>query len=134
MTLSADCPPNINRYASGAKIKRSLVNTVPLGSCRLQTPSAPDMNPAEPIDSLVVMSKIDDMEKYGYMKYISDQMEAEEFCHPMQSIYLGSDRRYNRYWIFLGPCDEFDPGHRRIYFESSEDGHWEMIDTKEVHE
>lgn len=52
--------------------------------------------------------------------------------HPMQSIFLGSDRRYNRYWLFLGPCNAYDPGHRRIYYESSEDGHWEVIDTEEV--
>lgn len=47
-------------------------------------------------------------------------------------MFLGSDRRYNRYWLFLGPCNVDDPGHRRIYFESSEDGHWEVIDTEEV--
>lgn len=52
--------------------------------------------------------------------------------HPMQSVFLGSDRRYNRYWLFLGPCCTNDPGHRRVYFESSEDGHWEVIDTEEV--
>ncbi|PIA28796.1 hypothetical protein AQUCO_06600010v1 [Aquilegia coerulea] len=52
--------------------------------------------------------------------------------HPLQSIYLGSDRRFNSYWLFLGPCNAKDPGHRRIYFESSEDGHWEVIDTKEA--
>lgn len=52
--------------------------------------------------------------------------------HPMQSIYLGSDRRYNSYWLFLGPCDGKDPGHRRVYFESSEDGQWEVIDTEQV--
>lgn len=52
--------------------------------------------------------------------------------HPIQSVFLGSDRRYNRYWLFLGPCNAGDPGHRRVYFESSEDGHWEVIDTEEV--
>ena len=52
--------------------------------------------------------------------------------HPMQSVFLGSDRRYNRYWLFLGPCNANDPGHGRVYFESSEDGHWEVIDAKEV--
>lgn len=52
--------------------------------------------------------------------------------HPLQSIYLGSDRRYNSYWLFLGPCDGKDPGHRRVYFESSEDGHWEVIDTEQA--
>lgn len=95
--------------------------------------SGPNVNAAEPNDSLIPMSKIGEEEKYASMKKIAEQMEAEDYLHPMQSIFLGSDRRYNRYWLFLGPCDEFDPGHRRIYFESSEDGHWEMIDTKEVY-
>lgn len=129
MTSSTECPPHMNRYGSGAKIKRSTVNLGTLGSCNLQTSHGLDINTPEPIDSLALMSKIDDVEKYASLK----KTAAEEFLHPMQSIYLGSDRRYNKYWIFLGPCDEYDPGHRRIYFESSEDGHWEMIDTKEVH-
>ncbi|CAA6670530.1 unnamed protein product [Spirodela intermedia] len=45
---------------------------------------------------------------------------------------LGFDRRYNSYWLFLGPCGSGDPGHRRVYFESSEDGRWEVIDTDEA--
>ncbi|KAK8951118.1 hypothetical protein KSP39_PZI003979 [Platanthera zijinensis] len=53
-------------------------------------------------------------------------------AHPMKSIHLGSDRRYNNYWLFLGPCDATDPGHRRIYFESSEDGHWQAIETTQA--
>ncbi|XP_042000003.1 homeobox-DDT domain protein RLT3-like [Salvia splendens] len=132
LTTSGECPPNITHFGSGAKIKRSMVKPVPLGTCDLQRSSGLDISTPEPIDSLVLMSKIVGMGNHANMKNIADKMEAEEFLHPMQSIYLGSDRRYNRYWIFLGPCDEFDPGHRRIYFESSEDGHWEMIDTKEA--
>lgn len=50
-------------------------------------------------------------------------------AHGPQVVLLGSDRRYNSYWLFLGPCREDDPGHRRVYFESSEDGHWEVIDS-----
>ncbi|KAJ1267386.1 hypothetical protein BS78_07G052300 [Paspalum vaginatum] len=50
-------------------------------------------------------------------------------AHEPQVVLLGSDRRYNSYWLFLGPCREDDPGHRRVYFESSEDGHWEVIDS-----
>ncbi|XP_066365573.1 homeobox-DDT domain protein RLT3-like isoform X2 [Miscanthus floridulus] len=50
-------------------------------------------------------------------------------AHEPQAVLLGSDRRYNSYWLFLGPCREDDPGHRRVYFESSEDGHWEVIDS-----
>ncbi|GMY13850.1 homeobox-DDT domain protein RLT3 isoform X2 [Fagus crenata] len=38
---------------------------------------------------------------------------------------------YNGYWLFLGPCGAHDPGHRRVYFESSENGYWEVIDTRE---
>lgn len=53
-------------------------------------------------------------------------------AHPLKSIHLGSDRRYNNYWLFLGPCDATDPGHRRIYFESSEDGHWQAIETTQA--
>ncbi|XP_042046224.1 homeobox-DDT domain protein RLT3-like isoform X2 [Salvia splendens] len=132
LTTSAECPPNITHFGSGAKIKRSMVKPVPLGTCDLQRSSGLDISTSEPIDSLVLMSKIVGMGNHANMKNIADKMEAEEFLHPMQCIYLGSDRRYNRYWMFLGPCDEFDPGHRRIYFESSEDGHWEMIDTKEA--
>lgn len=62
----------------------------------------------------------------------ANKMGDSIYLHPMQSIFLGSDRRYNRYWLFLGPCNASDPGHRRVYFESSEDGHWEVIDTEEV--
>jgi len=53
-------------------------------------------------------------------------------AHEPQVVLLGSDRRYNSYWLFLGPCREDDPGHRRVYFESSEDGHWEVIDSPQV--
>lgn len=52
--------------------------------------------------------------------------------HPLKSVHLGSDRRYNNYWLFLGPCEASDPGHRRIYFESSEDGHWQVIETTQA--
>ena len=52
--------------------------------------------------------------------------------HLQQAISLGWDRRYNGYWLFLGPCGFDDPGHRRVYFESSEDGHWEVIDSAQV--
>ncbi|KAL0401362.1 UNVERIFIED_CONTAM: Homeobox-DDT domain protein RLT3 [Sesamum latifolium] len=134
---STECPPNTHHRGSGAKIKRSMVKQYDslglLGSRGGQTFSGPDVNiPEQPIDSLVPMSKIGEEETVANMKRVAKQMEAELYLHPMQSIFLGSDRRYNRYWLFLGPCDELDPGHRRIYFESSEDGHWEIIDTKEA--
>lgn len=86
----------------------------------------------QPIDSSALLSK-------SHVKQISSgksteakDVEIVDYPHPMQSVYLGSDRRYNRYWLFLGPCNSCDPGHRSVYFESSEDGHWEIIDTKEV--
>ncbi|KAK4480454.1 hypothetical protein RD792_013527 [Penstemon davidsonii] len=135
-TPSAEFHLNINNYGSGAKIKRTTekrCNSLEiLGSCVGQTLISLDVNASEqPIDSLVPMSKIGEEEKHANMKKMAEQMDAD-YLHPMQSIYLGSDRRYNRYWLFLGPCDEFDPGHRRIYFESSEDRHWEMINTREA--
>uniref|UniRef100_A0ACD5XDG3 Uncharacterized protein n=1 Tax=Avena sativa TaxID=4498 RepID=A0ACD5XDG3_AVESA len=64
--------------------------------------------------------------------YIADSGISESstgFAHQPQIVLLGSDRRYNNYWLFLGPCMAEDPGHRRVYFESSEDGHWEVIDS-----
>eukprot|EP00268_Persea_americana_P041651 TRINITY_DN41585_c1_g1_i3.p3 TRINITY_DN41585_c1_g1~~TRINITY_DN41585_c1_g1_i3.p3 ORF type:complete len:101 (+),score=13.03 TRINITY_DN41585_c1_g1_i3:402-704(+) len=42
-------------------------------------------------------------------EYIVDELGSG--MHPLQSIYLGSDRRYNSYWLFPGPCDGKDPGH-----------------------
>uniref|UniRef100_A0A1D1XEP5 DDT domain-containing protein DDB_G0282237 n=1 Tax=Anthurium amnicola TaxID=1678845 RepID=A0A1D1XEP5_9ARAE len=64
----------------------------------------------------------------------TNSVAEESGCgmHTLQSIQLGSDRRYNSYWLFLGPCSASDPGHRRVYFESSEDGHWEVIDTEQA--
>ncbi|MQL83362.1 hypothetical protein Taro_015854, partial [Colocasia esculenta] len=65
---------------------------------------------------------------------VNNSMSKDSGCcvHTLQSIHLGSDRRYNSYWLFLGPCNGSDPGHRRVYFESSEDGHWEVIDTEQA--
>ncbi|OWM73841.1 hypothetical protein CDL15_Pgr018901 [Punica granatum] len=82
-----------------------------------------------PVDSKEVMSKLCTSGKTLGSRKGTDLAED---IHPMQSVFLGSDRRYNRYWLFLGPCDEYDPGHKRVYFESSEDGHWEVIDTEEA--
>ncbi|KAL2549714.1 DDT domain-containing protein [Forsythia ovata] len=85
----------------------------------------------QPIDSLVPMSKIGGKGKDTNMRKNAKELKGQEYLHPMQSIFLGSNHRYNRYWIFLGPCDEFDPGHKMIYFESSEDGNWEVIEYQE---
>lgn len=134
--LNAECPPSINHYASGGKIKRSTVKQCKTGllvGSHRQTVSNNDVSTSEqPIDSFNPMSKVGGKGKDANMKKDAKETKADEYLHSMQSIFLGSDRRYNRYWIFLGPCDEFDPGHKRIYFESSEDGHWEVIDTQEV--
>ena len=81
------------------------------------------------IDSSVSISKF---RERSSDRENGDDTEASVGVHSLQSVFLGSDRRYNRYWLFLGPCNASDPGHRRIYFESSEDGHWEVIDTEEV--
>ena len=132
VTSHADCVPNINHIGSGGKIKRSTAkqhnlprpfgghNGQMLGIKEVNTRSGPLH-----IDSLASLSK-------GGRKNNAKEIEVENDLHPMQSIFLGSDRRYNRYWLFLGPCNAYDPGHKRIYFESSEDGHWEVIDTEEV--
>ncbi|KAJ8526323.1 hypothetical protein K7X08_028800 [Anisodus acutangulus] len=137
MPSTVECTPATIHHASGGKIKRSsakssylagqtqshsgyLSNQDPTGSLELQ-----------PVDSSVSMSKICQKNKSPSTAKNTKELEAGDDLHPMQSIFLGSDRRYNRYWIFLGPCNELDPGHRRIYFESSEDGHWEVIDTEE---
>ncbi|KAH9315050.1 hypothetical protein KI387_023677, partial [Taxus chinensis] len=50
----------------------------------------------------------------------------------MQCNCLGSDRRYNTYWHFIRSGSLPDPGSGRVYFESSEDGHWEVIDNEEA--
>lgn len=86
---------------------------------------------SHPVDSSSVLKFLEKGQCSSSAKD-GNETEVGVDIHPMQSIFLGSDRRYNRYWLFLGPCNAFDPGHRRIYFESSEDGHWEIIDTEEV--
>lgn len=59
----------------------------------------------------------------------SDPYCPESFS--TQSICLGSDRRHNTYWQFFGGSLR-DPGCGRVYFESSDDGHWEVIDNEEA--
>ncbi|XP_031281484.1 homeobox-DDT domain protein RLT3 isoform X1 [Pistacia vera] len=125
--------PSVHLHGSGAKIKRS--------SSTQHRPSwihdgqthgviSYTSSDSRPVDSSLLTS-------HGNEKYSSHGKEAKETeafndLHPMQSVYLGSDRRYNRYWLFLGPCNAYDSGHKSVYFESSEDGHWEVIDTEEA--
>ncbi|THG21669.1 hypothetical protein TEA_000298 [Camellia sinensis var. sinensis] len=135
---SAQCVPNINHCGSGAKIKRSSVkqhNLPTIGGHIGQMVATKELDTTSglhPVDSSASISKICANVKSCSQRKDAKEMEVEDDLHPMQSIFLGSDRRYNRYWIFLGPCSAFDPGHKRIYFESSEDGHWEVIDTEEA--
>ncbi|CAJ1937166.1 unnamed protein product [Sphenostylis stenocarpa] len=120
--VTTDCNSSIQVRGSGAKIKRSLIKKAgPLLTQKAHLNSDPCT-----VDSSSLFSRFHSYE-------VSFQKEkGSSISHPIQSVFLGSDRRYNRYWLFLGPCNIDDPGHRRIYFESSEDGHWEVIDTKEA--
>ncbi|KAK3020286.1 hypothetical protein RJ639_045835 [Escallonia herrerae] len=137
VTSIAECVPNFNHFGSGAKIKRSMAKQQnrSLGGHAGQTLSRNDVNmnsASQPVDSRVAISKMCGKEKSSGRRKDAKEREVQDYLHPMQSIFLGSDRRYNRYWLFLGPCNAYDPGHKRIYFESSEDGHWEVIDTEEA--
>ncbi|KAK2647491.1 hypothetical protein Ddye_014980 [Dipteronia dyeriana] len=124
-------------YGSGAKIKRSLSNQhnlprpswVHLGQDGVKgTQTSSEFHP---VDSSSIISN-PSKEKFSSNEKNAKEMGVSVDLHPMQSVYLGSDRRYNRFWLFLGPCNVYDPGHKRVYFESSEDGHWEVIDTEEA--
>ncbi|KAM3360031.1 homeobox-DDT domain protein RLT3 isoform X1 [Capsicum galapagoense] len=134
---AVECAPSMIHHASGGKIKRSSAKSSYLtGQAQSHSGHLSNQDPTaslelQPVDSSVAMSKHSVKNKSLSTAKKARELEAGDDVHPMQSIFLGSDRRYNRYWIFLGPCNEFDPGHRRIYFESSEDGHWEVIDTEE---
>ncbi|KMS98199.1 hypothetical protein BVRB_4g094630 isoform B [Beta vulgaris subsp. vulgaris] len=137
-TALTECVPRIYQHGSGGKIKRSAISrpsslTSSCGNDRESRGVENGHLSSEicPVDSSVVIS----------MMYKEDQYSGKDKgpigagngdLHPMQSIFLGSDRRYNRYWIFLGPCDTDDPGHKRVYFESSEDGQWQVIDSEEA--
>lgn len=124
--------PCVQYLGSGAKIKRQPSKINPTSS-NIRDVSA---------DSVVERHMLRDFSQTG--SSISSSMVSKKGqssggteatppnVHPLKSIHLGSDRRYNNYWLFLGPCDATDPGHRRIYFESSEDGHWQVIETKQA--
>ncbi|PON97514.1 Octamer-binding transcription factor [Trema orientale] len=134
---TADCVPSVHHSSSGAKIKRSsakhqkllVSSSGHLGQIQGIKEAYAYWN-YHAIDSSASISKYHER-SFDKEKYAKDT-EMWVGVHPMQSVFLGSDRRYNRYWLFLGPCNANDPGHRRVYFESSDDGHWEIIDTKEA--
>ncbi|XP_039039455.1 homeobox-DDT domain protein RLT3-like [Hibiscus syriacus] len=130
--------PSIPHYGSGAKIKRSSSTqqnfprpSWAYGGQRKGGQEPYTSSDSHPVDSSSI-TKFFENEKHSTSGKDAKQTEVGVYIHPMQSIFLGSDRRYNRYWLFLGPCNGYDPGHRRIYFESSEDGHWEIVDTEEA--
>ncbi|KDP45175.1 hypothetical protein JCGZ_15040 [Jatropha curcas] len=126
--------PSVPHYGSGGKIKRSSKQlNLPRPSWvytgQMNDPKEHTLPASRPIDSSMLIVKFNEREKScGKLK----DLKETEFLHSMQSIFLGSDRRFNRYWLFLGPCNSQDPGHKRVYFESSEDGHWEVVDTEEA--
>ncbi|RVW89679.1 Homeobox-DDT domain protein RLT3 [Vitis vinifera] len=131
--------PNIHHYGSGAKIKRSYTKQhnlpTPARGHFGQMLGGKEINPSSelcPVDSSTSISKFHGKEKFSSKRKETREAEVGLDLHPMQSVFLGPDRRYNRYWLFLGPCNANDPGHKRVYFESSEDGHWEVIDTEEA--
>lgn len=123
---------NVYHIGSGAKLKRSTAKQLEyecnqmINSCESDT-----LQDIQPVDSSGIISVVQE-KSYSTGEINASELEVVNDLHPMQSIFLGSDRRYNRYWIFLGPCNMCDPGHKRVYYESSEDGHWEVIETEEV--
>lgn len=128
--------PNAQYHGSGGKIKKSTANRYHLADSSLTMPMhGIDKNYSFLCSSMVNSSSF--FQQASRKRQLSATGNSgaagnsEPGSHPLRSIYLGSDRRYNKYWLFLGPCDENDPGHRRVYFESSEDGHWEVIDTSQ---
>ncbi|KAM2993564.1 hypothetical protein FF2_045649 [Malus domestica] len=133
----AECTLSSLHSGSGAKIKR--LSAKQHSDPRSTWVHAGHMGGAKedstlkfhPLDSSATISKFSD-ERFSTKGKNGKEKDVQFDVHPMQSVFLGSDRRYNRYWLFLGPCNAYDPGHRRVYFESSEDGHWEVIDTEEA--
>ncbi|KVI06242.1 DDT domain-containing protein [Cynara cardunculus var. scolymus] len=130
--------PNVCHIGSGAKIKRSTAKQqrmfMPLeNNCSqmINSGESDTIQDIQTVDSAAIISVIQEKSCSSGQKN-AREIEVVHDLHPMQSLFLGSDRRYNRYWLFLGPCNMCDPGHKRIYFESSEDGHWEVIETEEA--
>jgi hypothetical protein len=61
----------------------------------------------------------------------AELLRKSEEQNAIRGIELGRDRRHNRYFVFeatgggeSGPCSG------RIYFQSAEDWHWEVLDTE----
>ncbi|XP_021733991.1 homeobox-DDT domain protein RLT3-like isoform X1 [Chenopodium quinoa] len=130
----AECVPRIYQHGSGGKIKRPTVKRPSLLSSSFGdvTDSGRLSSDICAVDSSVVLSIVCKEHRYSSMKKGLNSVGNGDALHPIQTIFLGSDRRYNRYWLFLGPCDADDPGHKQIYVESSEDGQWQVIDSEEA--
>ncbi|CAN1781365.1 Homeobox-DDT domain protein RLT3 [Linum perenne] len=126
--------PNLQRFGSGAKIKRSSLHRPSWvhGKQNFDPKVTSSSSKSQPVDSSVAIFKFNAEDKSSSTGTDAKETQPGASLHHMQSLFLGSDRRYNRYWLFLGPCDFHDPGHKRVYFESSEDGHWKVIDTAEA--
>ena len=117
--------PRVQPHQSGGKIKKSTKNLYQSSDESLNGPGnlySLDCSQQGRLSSRRTQSHIID----------SGRNDLSGVAHEPQVVLLGSDRRYNSYWLFLGPCRADDPGHRRVYFESSEDGHWEVVDSPQV--
>ncbi|KAG2542131.1 hypothetical protein PVAP13_9NG570128 [Panicum virgatum] len=114
--------PRVQPHQSGGKIKKSTKN--------LYQSSDESLNGPRNLYSLDCSQQGRSSSRRNQSHIIdSGRNDLSGVAHGPQVVLLGSDRRYNSYWLFLGPCRADDPGHRRVYFESSEDGHWEVVDS-----
>uniref|UniRef100_A0A0D3GTM7 Homeobox domain-containing protein n=1 Tax=Oryza barthii TaxID=65489 RepID=A0A0D3GTM7_9ORYZ len=115
--------PRAQPHVSGGKIKKSTRNICQSSDeCFNASGSMYGLDSSMHEQSRSLRSR-------DYVAYSGRNDTSTGVAHQPQVVLLGSDRRYNNYWLFLGPCSADDPGHRRVYFESSEDGHWEVIDS-----
>uniref|UniRef100_A0A0E0EEF7 Homeobox domain-containing protein n=1 Tax=Oryza meridionalis TaxID=40149 RepID=A0A0E0EEF7_9ORYZ len=115
--------PRAQPHVSGGKIKKSTRNI-----CQSSDQCFNASGSMHGLDSSM-HEQSRSLRSRDYVAYSGRNDTSTGVAHQPQVVLLGSDRRYNNYWLFLGPCRADDPGHRRVYFESSEDGHWEVIDS-----
>ncbi|KAJ7521596.1 hypothetical protein O6H91_19G060800 [Diphasiastrum complanatum] len=88
-------------------------------------------------DGVSVHKKPTPIVEFALFERSRAQIKAEirlraEKLYVFRSLPLGCDRRRNRYWHFVTSNGGQDPGSDRIYYESQEDGHWEVIDSEEA--
>ncbi|XP_027159398.1 homeobox-DDT domain protein RLT1 isoform X1 [Coffea eugenioides] len=65
------------------------------------------------------------MQMKAFIGHIAEEM------YVYRSLPLGSDRRRNRYWLFVASPSSHDPGSGRIFVESP-DGFWRLLDSEEA--